>query len=108
MNKYRELVERWIYRGFELSIYKIAYLEHLCGYIALPEHTRFAGMSTNDLDKLLDLHGGITYHERNVIGFDTHHAGDVSEDGMPNKDVMYVIDQLETAVRRLDPIKELF
>ena len=47
------------------------------GYIELPENHPWLD-EEEDLHYLtgVDVHGGITYHEGRVIGFDTNHFGD--------------------------------
>lgn len=46
------------------------------GYIELPENHPW--LDKGDLQNFydVDVHGGITYHEGRVIGFDTNHLGD--------------------------------
>ena len=46
------------------------------GYIELPENHPW--LNEGDLHYFtgVDVHGGITYHEGRVIGFDTNHLGD--------------------------------
>lgn len=46
------------------------------GYIELPENHPW--LNEGDLQDFydVDVHGGITYHEGRVIGFDTSHLGD--------------------------------
>ena len=46
------------------------------GYIELPENHPW--LNKGDLQDFndVDVHGGITYHEGRVIGFDTNHLGD--------------------------------
>ena len=47
------------------------------GYVELPENHPWFD-EKEDLHYLtgVDVHGGITYHEGRVIGFDTNHLGD--------------------------------
>lgn len=47
------------------------------GYIELPENHPWLD-ETEDLQYFndVDVHGGLTYHEGHVIGFDTNHFGD--------------------------------
>lgn len=46
------------------------------GYVELPENHPW--LNEGDLQDFndVDVHGGITYHEGRVIGFDTNHIGD--------------------------------
>ena len=46
------------------------------GYVELPENHPW--LNEGDLQEFdgVDVHGGITYHEGRVIGFDTNHLGD--------------------------------
>lgn len=47
------------------------------GYIELPEnHPWFDEEEDLQYFTGVDVHGGITYHEGRVIGFDTNHLGD--------------------------------
>lgn len=47
------------------------------GYIALPDgHPWLDCPDSLELNPDIDVHGGITYHEGRVIGFDTNHLGD--------------------------------
>ena len=46
------------------------------GYVELPENHPW--LNEGDLQEFdgMEVHGGITYHEGRVIGFDTNHLGD--------------------------------
>lgn len=47
------------------------------GYIALPDgHPWLDYPDSLEVHPDIDVHGGITYHEGNTIGFDTGHLGD--------------------------------
>ena len=47
------------------------------GYIALPDGHPWLGYPDSlEVHPDIDVHGGITYHEGNTIGFDTNHLGD--------------------------------
>ena len=47
------------------------------GYIALPDgHPWLDCPDSLEVHPDIDVHGGITYHEGNTIGFDTGHLGD--------------------------------
>ena len=46
------------------------------GYIELPENHPWLDKGNLQNFYEVDVHGGITYHEGRVIGFDTNHFGD--------------------------------
>lgn len=46
------------------------------GYIELPENHPWLDEGDLQLFDGVDVHGGVTYHEGRVIGFDTNHLGD--------------------------------
>lgn len=55
------------------------------GYIALPDgHPWLDDPDSLELHPDIDVHGGITYHEGNTIGFDTNHLGDVQHPEAPH------------------------
>lgn len=51
-----------------------------CGYVSLPKDHPFHDLSYDDLENMkdveLDVHGGITFSDRGVFGFDCSHYGD--------------------------------
>lgn len=58
--------------GYEVMLYETG---HRCGYITVPE--QYSSVVAGEFwNNNLDVHGGITYQEGNVIGFDCIHAGD--------------------------------
>lgn len=76
--------------------------EWYCGYVQLPVNHPLCGI--NDIDNIkitsLRIHGGITYNEHNVLGFDCMHIDD------------NIVDCNEEFVRRqlidlIDQLKEL-
>ncbi|GAA1471086.1 hypothetical protein GCM10009604_04100 [Corynebacterium aurimucosum] len=55
------------------------------GYIELPEnHPWLDFPDTLEVHPDIEVHGGITYHEGRVIGFDTNHLGDGQHPDAPN------------------------
>ena len=54
------------------------------GYVELPENHPW--LDKGDLQNFydVDVHGGITYHEGRVIGFDTNHLGDGQHPDAPH------------------------
>lgn len=67
---------RWDDRGYTCEIKRMPKLLHLCGYITLPAGHLWEHRSYDDI--YISVHGGLTYKEGNVIGFDCAHAGDLS------------------------------
>lgn len=59
--------------GFKYEIVAMRDMGHRCGYITLPDDMKNMQFYQTDL---VDAHGGITYQEDNVIGFDCAHHGD--------------------------------
>lgn len=59
------------YRGYITKIVKTE-LGHLCGYVLLPKTFNL----NVEWENLYIVHGGITYHEGDVIGFDCAHYMD--------------------------------
>lgn len=84
------------------------------GYIELPEnHPWFDEEEDLQYFTGVDVHGGITYHEGRVIGFDTNHLGDGQHPealhGYPSRFTGHVWswDEAEAETRRLaDQAKE--
>ena len=55
------------------------------GYIELPENHPWLDFSgTLEVHPDIEVHGGITYHEGRVIGFDTNHLGDGQHPDAPH------------------------
>lgn len=53
-------------------------LDSLCGYVKLEKWNRFyKGGQWYDQDIEVNVHGGITYWEDGIIGFDCSHIGDL-------------------------------
>lgn len=78
------------------------------GYIELPEnHPWFDEEEDLQYFTGVDVHGGITYHEGRVIGFDTNHLGDghhpEAPHGYPSRFTGHVWewDEVEEETRRL-------
>lgn len=63
------------YLDIKYFIRRVDWGKHLCGYIELPTSIIW----TNELEDIIDrkFHGGITYHEGNVVGFDCAHYNDL-------------------------------
>lgn len=56
------------------------------GYIALPDgHPWLDCPDSLEVHPDIDVHGGITYHEGNTIGFDTGHLGDGQHPDAPHR-----------------------
>lgn len=50
------------------------HLLHLCGYVTLPPELK--DITEEELNNSVEVHGGITFLENNVAGFDCGHFGD--------------------------------
>lgn len=85
------------------------------GYVELPENHPW--LNEGDLQDFndVDAHGGITYHEGRVIGFDTNHLGDGHHPEAPLADLVSPIfrghvwtwEEVEAETRKLaDQAKE--
>ena len=72
MRHFTEIKEEYKGFGYEVMLYESG---HRCGYITVPE--KYSNVVEGEYyDNNLNVHGGITYQEGNVIGFDCIHAGD--------------------------------
>lgn len=67
------------YKGYNCEILRPTEMGHLCGYVDLPETSKFFGQGYDDIP--VRVHGGLTYAGFNNgfwrIGFDCAHAGDL-------------------------------
>ena len=50
---------------------------HRCGYVQLPDNHPCSGKDCDDLE--INVHGGVTYSEGNVFGFDCAHSMDAQD-----------------------------
>jgi len=100
------------YREFPCKIVRMEMLGHLCGYVRIPEWSRYYGKLDSDID--LNVHGGITAsnieNKEHWIGFDCAHIFDYipyyedhNPEGATYKDVGFVAGQL---LRLVDQIIE--
>ncbi len=67
-----ETVKEFEHKGLKCTIKKVTFFKergHLNGYVELPK--QFTEVSMDDLP--LSVHGGITYKDKEVIGFDCAH-----------------------------------
>lgn len=85
------------------------------GYVVLPDgHPWLDFPDSLELHPDIDVHGGITYHEGRVIGFDTNHLGDGHHPGAERACLMggsldilgrvphtWTWEEVETETRRL-------
>jgi hypothetical protein len=75
--------------GFTCLIVQNRALPFMCAYVALPEGNPLCGKDYLELNKFIDVHGGLTFSEYYedlkawLIGFDTGHSGDVWPDLIP-------------------------
>jgi hypothetical protein len=77
----------WIDKDTDLPciIKRHPVLGHLCGYVVIPANCKLSELNLVDVDDEGDIrvHGGITFHgfhlelQKNVIGFDCGHYGDL-------------------------------
>lgn len=103
---------RFTYRGYDCAIETICPMQHLCGYVRIPETSVLYGRNCDDdLLYSLPVHGGITYAGNRFddngwwIGFDCAHAYDLLP-GMPDspinrgeyRDMEYVKQQIKSLV----------
>lgn len=57
-----------------------------CGYVRIPENHKLYGMDYNDLDDILNVHGGVTFAgaldgmDGFYVGFDCAHLGDMPDE----------------------------
>jgi len=70
------------YSGYACLIKKIPRLLNLCGYVLIPKEHFLYDKSMDELNEILDVHGGITFNNyltkyEYFIGFDCGHAGDI-------------------------------
>ncbi len=83
---------------YEISIQGLDRETWLCGYVYLPEtHPYYTFTSENQLTHL-DVHGGITFVDGGIIGFDCAHIGDSRE----SQNELFVTQELENLVGQLD------
>lgn len=98
---------------------------YLCGYIAIPEGSPLYALSTSELEKIVEFHGGITIDEKmqkdnlgikvgeRLIGFDCNHMSDINPSklndysyflGEPKayRDLRYVEEVLRHSAERLN------
>lgn len=75
----------FMYKGYNCVINRTESLGHLCGYVDIPENSRFYGVKFLELPDI-NVHGGITFSDfvntkgkGHVwrIGFDCAHAWDI-------------------------------
>ena len=70
--------------GYKCRIWRHPTHQTLNGYVGIPRAHPCAGMDYDDLNDLVDVHGGLTYAEWDKatgykwFGFDTNHGGDFS------------------------------
>lgn len=67
--------------GFHCSIKRHPEFGHLCGYVTTPENhplriPELDNWTTVEPYTILEVHGGITYNENGVLGFDCAHLSD--------------------------------
>ena len=63
--------KKFTYKGYECEIKRIPGMGHLCGYVKLKQ-----SIAHSFIDDI-ECHGGITFNENGVIGFDCAHLMDL-------------------------------
>ena len=59
-----------------IKLVKSTFFQFYCGYVQLPtNHPDFA-KTYREIDSEIDVHGGLTYGEDGLFGFDCNHSGD--------------------------------
>ena len=80
------LEKEFEYRGLKCEVKINDNIGFRCGYVILPENHPFISEDYNDLN--IDCHGGLTYKEGRVVGFDCGHYGDgIDIDLISNEDI---------------------
>lgn len=68
-------IRRFTHQGYHCAV--LMGPMSINGYVLLPDgHPWLDYLDSLELNPDIDVHGGITYHEGNTIGFDTNHLGD--------------------------------
>lgn len=78
------IVREWWFMGMRCAM-RHGVFGCPCGYVMMPEEHPWRGKSTNELERIIDVHGGVTFvgelHElpdgSRWVGFDMAHAGDM-------------------------------
>ena len=90
---FTEIVKDEFYRGYRVLVKKIEHNLPLaipfdywyCGYVEVPQESRFYQMNYDEANNELTVHGGITFSSRLAetdkfaFGFDCYHIGDTPE-----------------------------
>lgn len=72
---------------------------HLCGYVHLPENHPLSGFDYDDIP--ISCHGGLTFSEGGLIGFDCAHSGDYSPSSERFKRETMQNDYMKDRMKRL-------
>lgn len=75
MEKYPNDKYHFTFSGYDCEILRHEF-GHYCGYVILPDTHPCYDCSSDDLSDI-EVHGGITYHSENTLGFDCAHGGDL-------------------------------
>ena len=65
----------WNYKGINCCICSSPFCSSFNGYVRLPDNHPFVNLSYAEITSI-SIHGGLTYSEKQWIGFDTAHSGD--------------------------------
>lgn len=77
-------IRRFTHHGYQCAV--LMGPMTINGYIALPDgHPWLDYPDSLEVHPDIDVHGGITYHEGNTIGFDTGHLGDGQHPDAPHR-----------------------
>ena len=91
--------------GYRCYVLRPFLLGHLCGYVELPKSHKFYNKYYDYIP--VSVHGGLTYSEDGVVGFDCAHAGDlipsndVNFEGDTYKDMKYVMRETDELAEQL-------
>lgn len=109
---------RFTYRGYDCAIERVYPMQHLCGYVRIPETSVLYGRDYEDvMVNSLQVHGGITYTGHRFddngwwIGFNCSHIGDLppcrpSKGYCQYRDMEYVKQQIKSLVDKIIQRKE--
>jgi hypothetical protein len=65
-------INEFEYRGLKCLV-KSVYNFNWNGYVSFPKDHPDCNKSTDELDEIYEVHGGVTFSHNNMIGFDTMH-----------------------------------
>ena len=101
------LEKEFLYKGLKCEVKINENMGFRCGYVTLPENHPFISKNYNYLD--VDCHGGLTYKEYRVIGFDCGHCGDgIDLNLISNSDIREAQIKIKSTIPNMeDEVKSL-